>query len=215
MLNYESAYNDLHQIWSSLCQFSVDVENSRRLLRQKYVGNTMSCSRLANKFSTVAGYDLATDKKSGEIATAAGRLQKKLNQMVSHDNVPTSTHAGSVADSSSSPIVFQFLVGLEGTGHHLHQKLYKSCTRAHRPTSVSRHMVSSTTSAIYSNRCGIEKSRARCSGRQLALWPTKTRASGGSKKMRVPTVSGCSRILSATSSPLKPRHVEVSRVMRP
>ena len=125
MLNYESAYNDLHQIWSSLCQFSVDVENSRRLLRQKYVGNTMSCSRLANKFSTVAGYDLATDKKSGEIATAAGRLQKKLSQMVSSDNSPAPTHAGSAADSSSSPVIFQFLVGLEGTGHHLHQKLYK------------------------------------------------------------------------------------------
>ena len=128
MLNYESAYNDLHQIWSSLCQFSVDVEGSRRHLMQKYVGNTMSCSRLANKFSTVAGYDLATEKQPGEIAAVAGRLQKKLNKMVSPEIMPAPLHSGPAIDgasSSSSPVVFQFLVGLEGTGHHLHQKLYK------------------------------------------------------------------------------------------
>lgn len=85
----------------------------------------MSCSRLANKFSTVAGYDLATEKQPGEVAAAAGRLQKKLNMMVSSDNAPAPTRVGSASDFSSSPIVFQFLVGLEGTGHHLHQKLYK------------------------------------------------------------------------------------------
>ncbi len=87
----------------------------------------MSCSRLANKFATVAGYDLTSEKQPGEVISARGRLQKKLAKVSATDTVlsPSSALVSSSASDSSSPIVFQFLVGLEGTGHHLHQQLYK------------------------------------------------------------------------------------------
>jgi len=127
MLNYETAYNDLHHIWSTLCQFRVDVKKSRRLLQRKHAGDNMSCSRLANKFASVAGYDLTSEKQPGEVVATRGRLQKKLEKVVAADTVPDPTSAlvSSAAGDSSSPIVFQFLVGLEGTGHHLHQQLYR------------------------------------------------------------------------------------------
>eukprot|EP00562_Extubocellulus_spinifer_P017243 CAMPEP_0178609718 /NCGR_PEP_ID=MMETSP0697-20121206/38789_1 /TAXON_ID=265572 /ORGANISM="Extubocellulus spinifer, Strain CCMP396" /LENGTH=1413 /DNA_ID=CAMNT_0020248299 /DNA_START=166 /DNA_END=4403 /DNA_ORIENTATION=- len=111
--NYENAYNDLHEVWTALCEFSPEYD-TRRLNSLKYVGNNMSCSRLANKFYSVAGYDLAKEQRE-----AAGGNQMALAS-------PALAVTGTSSEvKTDSPIVFQFLVGLEGTGHHLHQKLYK------------------------------------------------------------------------------------------
>jgi len=111
--NYENAYNDLHEVWTALCEFSPEYD-TRRLNSLKYVGNNMSCSRLANKFYSVAGYDLAKEQREA----ASG------NQMALASPALAVTGTSSEV-KTDSPIVFQFLVGLEGTGHHLHQKLYK------------------------------------------------------------------------------------------
>lgn len=119
-INYQNAYRDLRYVWSRLCQSSL-VETWKILGQERggtNIGNSIGCSRLLAKFEQVAGYDIST-------ALPMDRKESPPEAHMLVDDIYDGHKSIELDRRKDSPIVFQFLVGLEGTGHHLHRDLYK------------------------------------------------------------------------------------------
>ena len=120
---YHHAIEDLLPLWSSFCLFDWRTES----------GNSAACTQVIKKFrkfakTNVDGGIEAIEKmyKERSISTADKNDQNSAtSQSRSHESsdmpAPPKAHS-----SSNKKVTFQFLLGVEGTGHHLHRTMYLS-----------------------------------------------------------------------------------------
>ena len=85
--------------------------------------NSEGCQRLGHKLVHLGGYTLPAAVPAHR---DKARVRDTAVALPSSIPISSSQHV-----ESESPIVFQFLLGLEGTGHHLHQEFYMG-SQAHR-----------------------------------------------------------------------------------
>jgi len=103
--NIYNTFHGLRHIWTNSCHVFVEEDERGRITAIKHVGGELpsrTCALLVQKFRNVEDCNFYSDDE----IELAGQFEE-----ASHDK--------------KSPVVFQFLVGLEGTGHHLHQDIYK------------------------------------------------------------------------------------------
>ena len=117
---YHHAIEDLLPIWSSYCLFDWRSES----------GNSHACTQVIKKFRKFAKTNIdggieAIEKMYNErtISTADAGDQ---NSVTSPNDESSEIAAPPTAHSKTKKIKFQFLIGVEGTGHHLHRTMYLS-----------------------------------------------------------------------------------------
>ena len=165
----------------------------------RYVGNNMSCSRLAQKLWSV-GYDVVAAAKMssshGDLTSTPGQQFPMASAANAADirSEPTQQLPAAVATKTSkisgaseqaeidSPVVFQFLIGLEA----LVIIFIKNYTGVLQLMSASRPMICYKTSMIYWRLFGIGKNPRKASGRRPVAKQTKN-TSGGRKKSMTQT----------------------------
>ena len=104
---YHHAIKDLLPLWSSFCWFDWRLES----------GNSAACTKLVKKFRKFAKTYI-----DGGIET----LEQMYNEKSSTRDESSPEATAPKISSRSTRIAFQFLIGVEGTGHHLHRSMYLS-----------------------------------------------------------------------------------------
>ena len=104
--NVDNTFRGLRHIWANACDVFVEEDGSGVTTAVKHVGGKLpsrTCALLVQKFRNVEDCSSYNDDEIelGEEPETIARKNEK------------------------SPIVFQFLMGVEGTGHHLHRDIYK------------------------------------------------------------------------------------------
>ena len=117
---YQHAIEDLLPIWSSFCFFDWRSES----------GNSIACTQIIKKIRKFAKINVdggieAIEKMYNErsISTADKTDQ---NSATLQNYELSDIAAPPEALSTSKKVTFQFLLGVEGTGHHLHRTMYLS-----------------------------------------------------------------------------------------
>ena len=103
--NIDNTFRGLRHIWANACDVFVEEDAKGIITAVKHVGGKLpsrTCALLVQKFRNVEDCSSYNDDEF--------ELQGDP-EILAHDE--------------KSPVVFQFLVGLEGTGHHFHRDIYK------------------------------------------------------------------------------------------
>ena len=116
---YHHAIEDLLPIWSSFCLFDWRSES----------GNSAACTHVIKKFRKFAktnvdgGID-AIEKMYNERSVSTADDQKPATS-ANHESSDIAAPPKALSGSNKK-VAFQFLLGVEGTGHHLHRTMYLS-----------------------------------------------------------------------------------------
>jgi len=107
--NIDNADLGLRDVWTRACEIKA-VKDSEGNPSLRYFGDgipSRTCMMLVNKYRNVDICDGSEEYQEDDAEAYLATEDHHVNASPSH-----------------SPVVFQFLVGLEGTGHHLHQNIY-------------------------------------------------------------------------------------------
>lgn len=103
--NIDNTFRGLRHIWANACDVFVEEDSSGVTTAVKHVGGKLpsrTCALLVQKFRNVEDCSSYND-----------------------DEIELGGEPENIPHNEKSPIVFQFLMGVEGTGHHLHRDIYK------------------------------------------------------------------------------------------
>ena len=120
---YHHAVEDLLPLWSSFCVFDWRPES----------GNSAACTQIIKKFRKFAKSNIdggiATIEKmynDRSTSTVVSDVQSPAASTNYHNSYERAIPMPPKERSASNKVTFQFLLGVEGTGHHLHRTMYLS-----------------------------------------------------------------------------------------